>query len=110
MLSRARVTGQVRHAKLSGGANIWVRVQDGQITVTWGRTPKPLGDVELGVFRRHCAVPAHAERLPSEGQDQRERTVTVEDEEHGSVPVVETWYRVGYRWKDQETNGHAAEG
>jgi hypothetical protein len=100
LLRRARATGRVQQADLKGGARLYVRYTDGTITVSFARRSKQLGDAEIVTFRRHCDVPAAAERLPATGQAERKVMVQVEDQEHGSIEVSETWHVVGYRWEE----------
>jgi hypothetical protein len=100
LLSRAQATGDVQKADLRGGARLYVRCEDGAITVSFARKSKNLSDTEIVTFRRHCDVPAAAERLPASGQAEREVMVQVEDQEHGPIEVSETWHVVGYRWEE----------
>jgi hypothetical protein len=92
--------GTPQHAQLGGGARIYVRVTAGEITVTFARRNAKLADRELAIFRRDCAIPHTALRLPAEGQETRERRETVEDEQ-GPIERTTTWYVVGYRWRKQ---------
>jgi hypothetical protein len=71
-LEVARRTGRDQRCPLRGGATFAVRVRNGIATITVYRTGKPLGDGELIVFHTQFAVPAAAQRIPAEGQGQRE--------------------------------------
>jgi hypothetical protein len=109
LLTDARRSGQVQQADLKGGARIYVRVAGSagsQVTVTFARRGKRLGDTELTTFGAHCNIPASAERLPASGQAERQSTRIVNDEEHGSIPIAETWYAVGYRWRETDVTEH----
>jgi hypothetical protein len=106
LLSRAQATGDVQKADLRGGARLYVRCEDGAITVSFARKSKNLSDTEIVTFRRHCDVPAAAERLPASGQAERKTTARIDDAEHGPIDVLETWHVVGYRWSTDHATEH----
>lgn len=85
LLTKATRSGQDEHADLKGGARLALRVMDGQIALTIGRSPQRVGDRELITFRQICRVPETARRIPTEGQAQREVD-------------GKTWYVVGFVW------------
>lgn len=84
----ARQTGRVKRAALPGGAAIVVKIDGDVHKVMFERKTKPLGDVELITFRRHCAIPDEATRFPPEGQG----NTTIDDQ---------VAYYVGYSWRDE---------
>lgn len=98
LLHNARRTGQKRQMDLRGGARLGVRVRDGWIILTIARKDKPVGDTELGTFRRICGVPATADRRPPHSQ-------AVLVDEAGT-----TWQYLIYVWEDRpdDTCNHEA--
>jgi hypothetical protein len=106
LLSRAQATGDLQRADLRGGARLYVRCEADTITVSFARRSKHLSDTEIVTFRRHCDVPASAERLPASGQAERKPTVRVDDAEHGPMDVPQTWYVVAYRWSITNATEH----
>lgn len=79
----ARKAGTDQRVHLSGGAEVIARVRDGQVLLTLKRQGVAVGDVELKTFMRDAGVPDDAERLPAEGQSERDG-----------------WYYVTFRWKE----------
>lgn len=92
-----RADGSPRRAALPGGANICITVNGDKRLVTFSRNGKRLGDTELATFRAHCEIPEHAIRIPEEGQAQRTRRVTTDDDLE--MEYVQ-WYVVGYEWRE----------
>lgn len=85
LYDRAVATGRDQPCDLRGGARLVVRVRAGIVTTTFARKETRLGGTEEITFKLVCEVPAGAERLPAEGQAQRERD--------GAI-----WHLVAYRW------------
>lgn len=85
LLRRAQETSTDRATNLGGGARLAVHVTASHTTLTIARKQKPVGTAEEVVFRRDCAVPEGAQRIPATGQ--QERTI-------GGV----VWHLIGYRW------------
>lgn len=88
---RAKATRQpakTHTAQLRGGAWLSVTQVGATIKVAFYRTPARLGATELETFRLHCAIPAHARRVPETGQQQRHNDDL-------------TWWMVGYEWKEE---------
>ena len=54
--------------------------------VTFSRVNAPVGDIELETFRKHCSIPATAERIPPAGQT----TIELENDR--------VRYSVSYKW------------
>lgn len=79
----ARKTGTDQRVNLSGGAEVVARVRDGQVLLTIKRLSIDVGATELTTFMRDAGVPDTAERLPAEGQYEREG-----------------WHFVTFRWTD----------
>lgn len=87
---RAIATGADQSADLFHGARLAVRARDGAITLTVSRRDKPVGATEISTFLAHCAVPATAQRWPSEGQGKRDADGV-------------TWHYVSWRWNSPFT-------
>jgi hypothetical protein len=88
LLRRARATQQPAHSDLWKGARLVATVRDGWITCTIARVEKKVGDTELGVFRRDCAIPFEARRSPAEGQMTK-------------LFQGQTWHCVVYQWEEE---------
>jgi hypothetical protein len=56
---------------LRNGARIALRLRNGVQTVTFSRSDVEVGEIELATFQKHCSIPAHAKRIPAEGQGER---------------------------------------
>lgn len=82
----ARRTGLDQRVHLSGGAECVCRARDGVIIWTIKRFEKPVGAVELTTFMRDAGVPSSADRMPPEGQYERDN-----------------WQYVSFRWLDGAT-------
>ena len=77
--------GRDQFHNLMNGARIAVRLRANLQTVTFSRGDVELGAVELETFKKHCAIPAHARRIPAAGQ--------------GLVPnQVRARYYVAFQW------------
>lgn len=100
LVRTSRRSGKVRRAPLKGGAELVVLVLDGWITLTIKRPGKRVGTTELETFRRHCGVPADAQRLTPLEQATRQVRVETYDEEFGTSFAMQTVYYVTYRWKE----------
>lgn len=79
----ARRTGTDIRVDLSGGAQIVARVRDGIVMLTIKRYHVAVGDVEMRTFMRDAGIPEGAERLPAEGQSERDE-----------------WHYVTFRWQE----------
>ncbi|HNP71823.1 MAG TPA: hypothetical protein PKK15_11960 [Kouleothrix sp.] len=88
---QATQSGQDRSCALSHGARVAWRVRSGEVVFSVARPKVRLGDSELIVFKAAAQVPAEAERIPVEGQ-QELRT------DDGT-----TWHRVAWKYRQGET-------
>ena len=79
----ARRTGIDQRVHLSKGAEVVARVRGGVVMLTIKRLGVDVGAVELRTFQRDAGVPADAERVPAEGQGERDG-----------------WKFVVFRWED----------
>lgn len=79
----ARRTGTDQRVHLSGGAEVIARARDGVVTLTIKRLGVDVGAGELKTFMRDAGVPEGAERVPAEGQGERDG-----------------WRWVCFRWED----------
>jgi hypothetical protein len=92
LLRRARATGKLQTAKLHGGARVAVKVLDGRVSVSIGRSGAPVGASEEQTFRRFFKVPAHAQRRPVAGQAHK----PLDDQD---------WNVIGWIWDDIAERG-----
>lgn len=60
---------------LRNGARIALRLRNNVQTVTFSRSDVEVGEIELTTFQKHCAIPAHARRIPESGQGERNEDV-----------------------------------
>ena len=77
MLKKAQALKEDQYHQLARGARIALRLRDGIQTVTFSRMDCGVGQVELGTFVSHCAIPPQAKRIPPEGQGSRKEGVRV---------------------------------
>jgi hypothetical protein len=85
LLDEARQTGNDHRVRLSGGAVAIARVRGGVVTFAVRRQGVEVGAVELRTFARDAGVPPDAERIPQEGQGERDG-----------------WRYVCFRWSDTD--------
>src|SRR5580765_8764538 len=84
----ARRSGTDQRVHLSKGAEVVARVRDGVVMLTIKRLGVDVGAVELRTFQRDAGVPTGAERIPAEGQHERDG-----------------WRWVCFRWTDRGGTG-----